>query len=211
VSEDSAYLEAGHPSTYDLVVLVNNSGQIFNPEQTTLKDHVARGKAVIGLHAALASFLNGEDASGATELGATTTLIQDIFGAHFTNHPEPQTGEVNVAHSDSMDDLSEAFRALPAKFSHHDEFFNFASNPVEVEGLKVLATVDEKSYEGGKHGDRHPVAWCRELGDKKAPVFYLALGHFTEFYGQEQRQGPIQRLLTAGVEFVENRLSGGKA
>jgi type 1 glutamine amidotransferase len=180
VSNDSSLLERGGPA-YDLIVLVNNSGDIFDPKKETLTAHVEAGRPVIGIHAALACFLDGEDAVGGTPMGSTCSVIQDIFGAHFKNHPPPQTGKVTI-HHERADKASAQFATLPGTFDLHDEFFNFSRDPSDIPGLQVLASVDESTYDGGLHGRSHPVVWYRELGPNRARVFYCALGHFSSFY-----------------------------
>ena len=86
-------------------------------------------------------------------------------------------------------------------FEHHDEFFNFSKNPCDDKNIRPLLYVDESTYEGGLMGEKHPVVWYQRKGEKKAPIFYCALGHFTHFYNQ---QGPkhIQTILKAGFQFV---------
>jgi hypothetical protein len=200
VSDDSALLEAGSPLTFALIVLVHNSGKIFNPQTEVISAHVAEGKPVIGVHSALACFLDGEDAVGGTPMGSTCSVITDIFGAHFSNHPPPQTGRV-IVHRELASAASPAFAKLPATFDIRDEFFNFSHNPVEVEGLHVLASVDERTYSGGLHGETHPVVWFRELGEKRARVFYCALGHFASFYDGTGGQH-VREILRAGIAFV---------
>ena len=76
VSADQSFLEKGAQVDFDLIVLVQNSGDIFDPAQEILSAHVAAGKGVLGVHAALACFLNGEDASGETIMKPTTHVIQ---------------------------------------------------------------------------------------------------------------------------------------
>jgi type 1 glutamine amidotransferase len=78
---------------------------------------------------------------------------------------------------------------LPEKWIRPDEWYNFKEQPLE--GSHVLLTVDEKSYEGGTMGDRHPLAWYREYDG--ARVWYTALGHFDEHYTD-----PVYRSHIAG-------------
>jgi len=139
VTDDSAYLENGSTlEDVDIIILVNNSGQIFDPSSSYLKDHIAQGRAVLGIHAALATFLNGTDASGLTHMQPTTPIIQETFRAHFLNHPVVQEATVSIDH-----EIADAFSAnlvsLPASFQHTDEFFNFTSNPCDDADVKVLA------------------------------------------------------------------------
>jgi type 1 glutamine amidotransferase len=67
---------------------------------------------------------------------------------------------------------------LPERWEWTDEWYNFRANPRP--GVRVLATVDERLYEGGTMGDDHPLVWCHRLGDGRA--FYTALGHSAEAY-----------------------------
>ncbi len=40
-----------------------------------------------------------------------------------------------------------------------DEWYNYKNlNP----DMKILALLDETSYEGGTNGDQHPIAWYHE-------------------------------------------------
>lgn len=209
ISDDSAHLEAGAPRTFDVIILVNNSGEIFDPSKGLLAEHVAAGRGVLGVHAALACFLNGTDAVGGTPMKATTDVIKNVFGAHFLNHPPPQDGLVHFDHA-AAEAAGVPLGALPRKLLHHDEFFNFDRNPAKEEGVTVLASVNEATYDGGVHGADHPIVWCRRLGAKRAPVFYSALGHFSSHYdGTSPTASHIEEVLRAGLRFV--MLEGEKA
>eukprot|EP00471_Norrisiella_sphaerica_P003372 CAMPEP_0184480190 /NCGR_PEP_ID=MMETSP0113_2-20130426/1671_1 /TAXON_ID=91329 /ORGANISM="Norrisiella sphaerica, Strain BC52" /LENGTH=652 /DNA_ID=CAMNT_0026858501 /DNA_START=107 /DNA_END=2065 /DNA_ORIENTATION=- len=197
VSDDGALLEKGCGINFEAVCMVNNSGQLFDPSKECLNDHIRAGRGVFGLHACLASFLNGQDAFGGTKMKATTHIIEETFGAHFLNHPPPQDGDVHID--------TKAAKALnlelPANFTHHDEFFNYNKNPADVEGVTVVATVDESTYEGGLMGKRHPVVWYRALGEAKAPIFYSALGHFSHFYNGLGKPH-VAQIIEAGLRHV---------
>lgn len=163
ISDDEALLEsvddddhAGEKGLlFDLIVFVNNSGEIFDPEGNILARHIAAGRGVLGIHAALACFLSGEDASGATIMEPTTPIMESIFKAHFKNHPPVQTGTVWVDPKAAQDLGLPA--TVPTQFAHTDEFFNYTRNPAEDPEVTVLAYVDEKSYSGGLMGQKHPV------------------------------------------------------
>jgi NAD(P)H dehydrogenase (quinone) len=140
VTDDQSLLEPPSTLTFDLIVFVNNSGEIFNPKSELLSAHIAAGRGVMGVHAALACFLNGEDASGLTIMKPTTDIFEKMFKAHFKNHPVVQTASVTL-------DLAAAQAlgvvGVPATFAHTDEFFNFTQNPCLDDEVKVLAYVDE--------------------------------------------------------------------
>jgi hypothetical protein len=199
VTDDSAILEDESPiQDVDIIVLVNNSGQIFDPSSIYLKTHIAKGRSVLGIHAALATFLNGEDASGLTHMQPTTPIIQETFRAHFLNHPVVQEATVSIDHR-VADAFSADLASLPASFRHTDEFFNFTSNPCDDADVKVLAYVDESTYEGGLMGAKHPLCWHLAAGPKQAKIFYCALGHFSHFYNG-LGSDVVQKLIDAGLD-----------
>jgi type 1 glutamine amidotransferase len=71
-----------------------------------------------------------------------------------------------------------ATAGLPAAWTRVDEWYNFKANPRPA--VHVLATVDEKTYEGGTMNGDHPIAWCHDFEGGRA--FYTALGHNPESY-----------------------------
>ena len=49
-----------------------------------------------------------------------------------------------------------------------------------VAGVRVLATVDEDTYEGAVMGAPHPIAWAHAFEGGRA--WYTAMGHTAESY-----------------------------
>ena len=213
VTDDSSHIDSAEKmATYDLVIFLNNSGQIFH-ETENLMRHVKQGKPVMGVHAAIASFLNGKDASGATLMEPTCDVFENIFGCHFRNHPPVQTGTVMIEHDITRNRLAPLVAALPSKFEHTDEFFNFTKNvavdkDLVADDVHVLAWVDEASYDGGLMGEKHPIAWYLEMDNtksnqsdqKKARVFYCGLGHFSHFYNGTGSDR-VSIILEAGLRY----------
>uniref|UniRef100_A0A7S2XEJ5 ThuA-like domain-containing protein n=1 Tax=Lotharella oceanica TaxID=641309 RepID=A0A7S2XEJ5_9EUKA len=199
VTDDGRLLESDGPSQIDFaaIVMVNNSGELFDLKKETLSKHIEQGRGVMGVHATLASFLDGEDAVGATKLKATTSIIQETFGAHFLNHPPPQEATVVV---DEEQAKALGLEKLPLRFQHVDEFFNYNRNPIDA-GVSVVASVDESTYKGGLMGKSHPVVWHHTLGPRKAKVFYCALGHFSHFYNG-LGSPHVGTLLKAGLRHI---------
>ena len=142
-------------------------------------------------------FLNGKDASGATIMKPTSDIFETIFGSHFENHPPVQKGTVQISHGNK---LGANLASVPSTFSHTDEFFNFTKNVCDDPDTTVVAYLDESTYEGGRMGEKHPIAWYRTMGEKKAPIFYSGLGHFSHFYNGE---GPphVATILEAGLRY----------
>mmetsp|Transcript_21376 Transcript_21376/g.50243 ORF Transcript_21376/g.50243 Transcript_21376/m.50243 type:complete len:739 (-) Transcript_21376:10-2226(-) len=205
VTDDSTILESHDKlKEYDLVVFLNNSGQIFGKTEPLLA-HVAAGKPVVGVHAAVASFLNGRDASGNTIMEPTCDIFETIFGSHFQNHPPVQKGTVKMSVGDESHKLSGFLSSVPAEFEHEDEFFNFTKNVATDKALKdevtVIAWADESTYEGGLMGEQHPLAWYREMGDNQARIFYTGLGHFSHFYNGTDPKQYVATILEAGLRY----------
>uniref|UniRef100_A0A7S3LA89 ABM domain-containing protein n=1 Tax=Amphora coffeiformis TaxID=265554 RepID=A0A7S3LA89_9STRA len=200
VTDDSSCIESKEElCKYDMVVFLNNSGQIFQ-ENEALLEHIQKGKSVVGVHAAVASFLNGKDASGATIMEPTSDIFENIFGSHFQNHPPVQTGLVTMEQDGRKNKLAPWLASIPSKFTHTDEFFNFTKNVSDIPDVNVIAWVDESTYEGGLMGDKHPIAWYRDMGEKNARIFYSGLGHFSHFYNGT---GPneVSIILEAGLRY----------
>jgi type 1 glutamine amidotransferase len=59
-----------------------------------------------------------------------------------------------------------------------DEWYNFISSPRGQ--ARVLASLDETTYQGGTRGKDHPIAWCKQVG--KGRIWYTALGHTEASY-----------------------------
>jgi type 1 glutamine amidotransferase len=54
---------------------------------------------------------------------------------------------------------------------------------VPASDVKVLITIDEKSYSGGEMGDVHPMAWYHTFDGGRA--FYTEMGHTNESYKEQ--------------------------
>jgi uncharacterized protein len=59
-----------------------------------------------------------------------------------------------------------------------DEFYDFRDNPRAR--VRVIATLDERTYGGGEMGDDHPIAWCQTFAGGRS--WYTGLGHRPELY-----------------------------
>lgn len=122
VSADIAAYFDDYPSLqqFSLIVFNNNSGELFNAKQKTVfEQYVKDGRALLGIHAATAAFLSGEDATGATVMGTTYPFFADVWGASFTDHPPLHDGTVqlNVAACDELG------LKLPTPYTTNDEWY----------------------------------------------------------------------------------------
>ncbi|MFI1568542.1 ThuA domain-containing protein [Streptomyces sp. NPDC020490] len=154
-TEDPAALE-GPLEAYAAVVFLSTSGDILTPAgRQRLAGYVEAGGGFAGVHAA-----------ACTEYG--WPYYGELLGARFDRHPDYQPGRVIVEERGHP-----ATRHLSSVWEFTDEWYDFRSNPRGT--ARILLRADESSYDGGRMGDDHPLAWCREQG--RGRVFYTALGH----------------------------------
>lgn len=157
-TEDAAAFSPKNLARYRLVVFANTTGDVLNEaQQAALRDFVERGGGFVGLHSA-----------ADTEYG--WPWYGELVGAWFDSHPPGlQTTDV----------MFEGERSLrTTRWRITDELYNYRSNPRER--VRVIATVDERGYAGGKMGRDHPIAWCRRIGAGRS--WYTGLGHAQAMY-----------------------------
>jgi type 1 glutamine amidotransferase len=160
-SEDASLVTTTNLTQYAVVVFLQTSGDFLNEEQLAgLQSYVRSGKGFVGVHCAAAGLTN-------------VPWYGELVGAHFTDHPKPQHSTLKVENRDHF-----IISRLPEEWPWFDEWYNFTPNPRQK--VNVLLSIDEKEYEGGKLGDDHPLAWCREFEGGRS--FYTSLGHFDEAY-----------------------------
>ncbi|MDX6331930.1 MAG: uncharacterized protein QOI83_4313 [Streptomycetaceae bacterium] len=160
-TEDPGVFTAGDLASYSAVVFLSTSGDVLTEEgKAALERYIGSGGGFVGVHSA-----------ACTEYG--WPYYGDLVGARFDGHPDIQPAVVTVE-----DAGHPATAHLPERWEWTDEWYNFRVNPRP--GVRVLATVDERLYEGGTMGNDHPLVWCHRLGDGRA--FYTALGHSAEAY-----------------------------
>ena len=156
-TEDPAELIAQLPQT-DVVVFLMTSGDVLSDsQQDALEAFVRGGGGYVGVHSA-------------ADTEYDWPFFGTLNGAWFADHPAIQRARVQVPRGS---DPSLSF--LPDTWEREDEWYNFRDNPRADPAVRVLMTLDESSYEGGKMGADHPIAWCRTLDAGRA--FYSALGH----------------------------------
>ena len=97
-----------------------------------------------------------------------------MIGGYFAGHPKIQPATLRPVVKDHP-----STKHLPDEWKRKDEWYSFRNlQPDNV----VLILIDEKTYEGGKNGDYHPIAWCKDVG--KGRMFYTAGGHTKESFSE---------------------------
>ncbi|MFD8382500.1 ThuA domain-containing protein [Streptomyces sp. NPDC059679] len=159
-TEDPRALERGL-DRFAAVVFLSTSGDVLTPGgREALRSHLRGGGGFMGVHAA-----------ACTEYG--WPYYGELLRARFDRHPALQPGVLTIEDRDHP-----ATGHLGATWAFTDEWYDFRASPRGA--VRVLASADETSYEGGGMGADHPLVWCHEHDG--ARVFYTALGHTCEAY-----------------------------
>ena len=161
-TEDSLDINDKKLSRYQAVIFLCPTGKVLGEQQqTALQKFIHKGKGFMGIHSA-------------TDCETNWPWYVKMIGASFDIHPKQQQAKLIV-----VDNTHISTKHLPAVWERWDEWYNFHNlNP----DVHVLIKIDEKSYEGGKHGDNHPMAWYQNFEGGK--IFYTELGHTKESYGE---------------------------
>jgi type 1 glutamine amidotransferase len=160
-TEDASVFNAKNLEKYDVVIFLSTTGDVLNAnEQAAFQEFIRSGKSFLGIH-------------GAADTEYEWPWYNQLAGAYFSDHPEPQKAAYI-----NLDSTHPATSFWPVIFNRFEEIYNFKS--VQKSSLTFLLAVDETSYTGGKMPDFHPAAWYHEFEGGKA--FYTALGHHPETY-----------------------------
>ena len=160
-SENSDAFTDSNLKKYSAIVFLSTTGELLDyAQQTSLKRYIEAGGGFMGIH-------------GASGAEYNWPWYGKLVGAWFESHPpQLQSGKINLK------DISNAIvQGLPSSWSTIEEWYNFKSLSPDIH---VLATVDENTYTGGKHGSNHPIFWYHAFDGGRS--FYTALGHRPESY-----------------------------
>lgn len=178
-SEDAD--EAFTPSSlaqYRVIILLHCLGEFATPDQiSALKGFLSKGGGIVAIHGAAAGMPEDK-------------WYGQMIGAHFDSHPDPEDGTIVIEESNAAHEI---MCESGGREHWKDEWYNFSSHPRQNPSLKVLLRGDPKSFQGGKMGDDHPLAWYQEVAGGR--VFYTALGHFDEAYQDEWFMGQVKRAI----------------
>jgi type 1 glutamine amidotransferase len=148
---------------YNAVVFLSSTGDPLGPaQQAALERWVEAGGGWVGIHAAADAHYDWP-------------WYGELAGAWFRRHPRVQLATVRVTDGDHP-----STQSLPAVWTRTDEWYDFRTNPRGH--VRVLAVVDESTYQGGGMGVDHPVSWCHEQGRGRS--WYTALGHSTASWSE---------------------------
>ena len=175
-TEDSLDFSTSNLKQYSAVVFLSTTMDVLGEaEQGAFENYIRGGGGYVGIHAA-----------ADTEYG--WPWYGKLVGAYFQSHPHQQKAAIQV-----VDKKHASTSFLPDRWERFDEWYNYKNINPE---LKVLAKLDEKTYEGGKNGDNHPTAWYHEFEGGRA--FYTGGGHTKESF----KEPLFLRHLLGGVQYA---------
>ena len=176
-TEDSTFFSEKELAKYDAVVFLLTSGNsVLNDKQKLdFQSYIENGGGFIGVHTA-------------TDTEYKWPFYEKLVGAHFLGHPPVHSGKLTI--EDRNHPATTCFGSDSLVWT--DEFYSFDRNPRKNKDVKVLVSIDEKSYNIDENlwfknvnlvmGD-HPLVWCMKIG--KGRSFQTSLGHSADLYDNE--------------------------
>jgi len=162
-TDDPSFFNEEDLSSFSAVLFFNTTGDVLDSDQEkSFERFIQSGGGYIGVHSA-------------SDTEYEWNWYGKLAGAYFTSHPAIQEAKFIVEDTSFL-----ATSFLPKEWVRTDEIYNFNITNKEV---NVVLSVDESSYEGGKNGGNHPIAWYHDYDGGRA--FYTALGHTHESYKEE--------------------------
>ena len=148
---------------YSAVIFNSTSGNVLNNvQQTAFERYIQSGGGFAGIHGAAITEYDWP----------WYGQLMGAFFAHHPNNPNVRNGAIDV-----VDKNHPASKDLPDRWERADEWYNYTSF---YPGIRVLANLDENSYDGGTNGSSHPITWYHEYDGGRA--FYTGTGHTDESY-----------------------------
>ncbi|WP_031074147.1 ThuA domain-containing protein [Streptomyces sp. NRRL S-118] len=181
-TEEARQFTTGNLARYDAVVFLSTTGDVLDAQQQkAFENYVATGGGYVGVHAAADTEYDWEFYGG-------------LVGARFASHPHIQPATVRVEDHDHP-----ATAHLPsAGWQRTDEWYDYRTNPRGQ--ARILATLDETTYEGGTMKGDHPIAWCRSYEGGRA--FYTGGGHTAASY----EEPAFRRHLLGGLRYATGQV-----
>ncbi len=163
-TENENYFNEDSLKNYSAVIFLNTTGNVLNsPQQISFERFIQAGGGYAGIHSA-------------ADTEYDWPWYGKLAGGYFISHPQIQDAAMNVT-----DRTHISTRHLEEKWNRKDEWYNYKELNQDI---KVLISLDEKSYKGGANGDHHPISWYHEFDGGRA--FYTGMGHTNESYTETQ-------------------------
>jgi cytochrome c len=178
-TKNSKFFDDYNLKQYHAVIFNNTTRNVLNAEeQAAFERYIQAGGGYVGIHAA-------------ADTEYEWPWYDKLVGAHFSSHPHNpnvRAGIVNVTDKNHMSTAE-----LPDHWKRTDEWYNYRSFYPDI---KVLAYLDENSYEGGTNGADHPISWYHEFDGGRA--FYTGCGHTDSSFSEPL----FLRHLLGGIKYA---------
>lgn len=176
-SEDADDVSPANLARYRVVVFASTTGDILDAgQQAALEGFIRAGGGFVGVHAA-------------ADTEYQWPWYGQLVGAYFKAHP-PGLQDTRVQPERDG-------RAHGKAWAIRDELYNYRDNPRPR--VQVVATVDERLYQGGTMGADHPITWCHAFDGGRS--WYTGLGHEEAVY----RDPDFLAQLRQGLRYAAGR------
>lgn len=191
-TENSADFNEDNLKKYNAVIFLSTTGDVLSPaQQADFERYIQAGGGYVGIHAA-------------SDTEYDWPWYNELMGGYFASHPGGSVSNVQNGKMIVLDKNHPSTAHLPETFERKDEFYDFKSLKKDI--LNFLIRVDENSYQMGKMGDFHPLAWYHEYDGGKS--FYTNYGHTDETFDEPL----MQKHITEGVKWaMADKLDYSKA
>lgn len=160
MTEDSTVFHPDRLKEFDAVMFFQTTGNVLDSvQQVHFQNYIKSGKGFVGVHAA-------------SDTEYDWPWYGQLVGAYFSSHPDIQPAAII-----KTDTAHLACKHLSDRWTRTDEWYNFKQIPSNV---NVMLKIDEATYQGGTHGDPHPMSWYHSFDGGRS--FYTAMGHTVESY-----------------------------
>lgn len=164
-TKNAAYFTQDSLQNYDAVVFLSTTGDVLDlRQQAAFERYIQAGGSFVGIHSA-------------TDTEYDWPWYNKLVGAYFMDHPNDPN--VRKAVIEVVDSSHQSMKGLPHRWERVDEWYNYRDINSD---MRVLAQLDETTYEGGKNGANHPIAWYHEFDGGRS--FYTGGGHTDESFSE---------------------------
>ena len=176
-TEDARVFTPENLARYRVVVFASTTGDVLeDAQQAALEAFVRKGGGFIGVHAA-------------ADTEYDWPWYGQLVGAYFQNHPPGLQSTPVQPEKDG--------KPVGPRWPITDELYNYRANPRGQ--VQVIATVDEREYDGGTMSADHPIAWCHAFDGGRS--WYSGLGHDAAVYADRH----FIAQLRGGLRYVSGR------
>ncbi len=223
-TEDAAYFNEENLSRFQAVIFLNTSGDVLNnAQQADFQRFIEAGGGFVGVHCAAATeydwhwygHLVGAYFSDHPEIQEAEVIVTEpndilteglqerfrVKDEWYNFRQVPPSGKVwvdapNTILSETEIGPKDSLRQLEKHIDPRVAWRYDFADPYLAEDINVVMQLDEKSYQGGKHGASHPVTWYHEYEGGRS--FYTALGHTSEIYSNPD----FLKILENGITYA---------